>query len=187
MWFAEWLWEYQRREKDQQKDTSNYGNPHRSPCRFLLNQVCLEFEPINHQFSKALKHASSPINISRMSRIFQVKCAFKCFGPSELASGSFPQPAPPPVLGDPGEFSSKCSGHSAHSMTPGSHITHGGVGEKDKKRISVMCWVPLGGWVRSSDHGWFTSYNARRFLRLSLRRENWSSSRFSIKVFGVRN
>lgn len=119
---------------DQQKDTSNYGNPHCSPCSFLLNQVCLEFELINHQFSKALKHASSPINISRMSRIFQVKCAFKCFGRSELASGSFPQPVPPPVLGDPGEFSSKCSGHSAHSMIPGSRITHGGVGKKDKKK-----------------------------------------------------
>lgn len=95
---------------DQQKVTSNYGNPHCSPCSFLLNQVCLEFELINHQFSKALKHASSPINISRMSRIFQVKCAFKGFGLLELASGSFPQPLPTRVLWDPGEFFINCSG-----------------------------------------------------------------------------
>ena len=63
-----------RASMDRQKDTSNYRNPHRSPCSFLHNQVYLAFELINFQFSKALKHASSPINISRVSQIFKVKC-----------------------------------------------------------------------------------------------------------------
>lgn len=58
-------------------------------------------------------------------------------------------------------------------MTPAFHITRGGVGKKmTKKRISVMCWVPLGGWVGSSHHCWFAAYKAM-FSQTSINEREW--------------
>lgn len=67
--------------------------------------------------------------------------------------------------GDPGEF---CTQHD-----PNIPYYSGRSREKrPKKRISVMCWVPLGGWVRSSHQAWLTAHNAL-FSQTFIKEREW--------------